>query len=100
MAKKLLAMVLGLTMMIGAAGCSAVDTGSGSGSTKSDTQVSVSADLLDATQYKSDKEAADWTIAVVVKDGTSDWFKRMQVRVDEFGQRKDRLMQMQRLRFS
>lgn len=42
-------------MMIGAAGCSAVDTGSGSGSTKSDTQVSVSADLLDATQYKSDK---------------------------------------------
>ena len=29
MAKKLLAMVLGLTMMIGAAGCSAVDTGSG-----------------------------------------------------------------------
>ena len=28
MAKKLLAMVLGLTMMIGAAGCSAVDTGS------------------------------------------------------------------------
>lgn len=88
MAKKLLAMVLGLTMMIGAAGCSAVDTGSGSGSTKSDTQVSVSADLLDATQYKSDKEAADWTIAVVVKDGTSDWFKRMQVGVDEFGQTK------------
>lgn len=74
--------------MIGAAGCSAVDTGSGSGSTKSDTQVSVSADLLDATQYKSDKEAADWTIAVVVKDGTSDWFKRMQVGVDEFGQTK------------
>lgn len=88
MAKKLLAMVLGLTMMIGAAGCSAVDTGSGSGSTKSDTQVSVSADLLDATQYKSDKDAADWTIAVVVKDGTSDWFKRMQVGVDEFGQTK------------
>lgn len=88
MAKKLLAMVLGLTMMIGAAGCSAVDTGSGSGSTKSDTQVSVSADLLDATQYKSDKEAADWTIAVVVKDGISDWFKRMQVGVDEFGQTK------------
>ena len=88
MAKKLLAMVLGLTMMIGAAGCSAVDTGSGSGSTKSDTQVSVSADLLDATQYKSDKEAADWTIAVVVKDGTSDWFKRMLVGVDVFGQTK------------
>ena len=39
MAKKLLAMVLAFTMMIGAAGCSAVDTGSGSGSTKSDTQV-------------------------------------------------------------
>lgn len=77
-------------MLIGATGCSAVDTGSGTGTsdTKSDTQVSVNADLLDATQYKSDKEAADWTIAVVVKDGTSDWFKRMQVGVDEFGQTK------------
>jgi simple sugar transport system substrate-binding protein len=90
MVKKLLAMVLGVTMLIGATGCSAVDTGSGTGTsdTKSDTQVSVNADLLDATQYKSDKEAADWTIAVVVKDGTSDWFKRMQVGVDEFGQTK------------
>ena len=68
MVKKLLAMVLGVTMLIGATGCSAVDTGSGTGTsdTKSDTQVSVNADLLDATQYKSDKEAADWTIAVVV----------------------------------
>ena len=110
MVKKLLAMVLGVTMLIGATGCSAVDTGSGTGTsdTKSDTQVSVNADLLDATQYKSDKEAADWTIAVVVKDGTSDWFKRMQVGVDEFGQtktrlmlfRKDQLMQMQLHRFS
>lgn len=90
MVKKLLAMVLGVTMLIGVTGCSAVDTGSGTGTsnTKSDTQVSVNADLLDATQYKSDKEAADWTIAVVVKDGTSDWFKRMQVGVDEFGQTK------------
>ena len=88
MAKKLLAMVLGLTMMIGLAGCSAVDTGSGSNNKNADTQVSVSAELLDATKYKSDKEPADWTIAVVVKDGTSDWFKRMQVGVDEFGKEK------------
>ena len=43
MVKKLLAMVLGVTMLIGATGCSAVDTGSGTGTsdTKSDTQVSV-----------------------------------------------------------
>lgn len=88
MAKKLLAMVLGLTMMIGVAGCSAVDTGSGSNDKNADTQVSVSAELLDAAKYKSDKEPADWTIAVVVKDGTSDWFKRMQVGVDEFGKEK------------
>lgn len=47
MAKKLLAMVLGLTMMIGVAGCSAVDTGSGSNDKNADTQVSVSAELLD-----------------------------------------------------
>lgn len=48
------------------------------------------------------------TIAVVVKDGTSDWFKRMQVGVDEFGQTKTvnviqkgmQLMQMQLHRFS
>lgn len=48
MVKKLLAMVLGVTMLIGATGCSAVDTGSGTGTsdTKSDTQVSVNADLL------------------------------------------------------
>lgn len=88
MAKKLLAMVLGLTMMIGVAGCSAVDTGSASNDKNADTQVSVSAELLDAAKYKSDKEPADWTIAVVVKDGTSDWFKRMQVGVDEFGKEK------------
>ena len=91
MAKKLLAMVLGLTMMIGVAGCSAVDTGSGSNDKNADTQVSVSAELLDAAKYKSDKEPADWTIAVVVKDGTSDWFKRMQVGVDELA-RKRQLM--------
>ncbi len=75
-------------MMIGVAGCSAVDTGSGSNDKNADTQVSVSAELLDAAKYKSDKEPADWTIAVVVKDGTSDWFKRMQVGVDEFGKEK------------
>lgn len=54
-------------MMIGVAGCSAVDTGSGSNDKNADTQVSVSAELLDAAKYKSDKEPADWTIAVVVK---------------------------------
>lgn len=46
MAKKLLAMVLGLTMMIGVAGCSAVDTGSGSNDKNADTQVSVSAEFI------------------------------------------------------
>jgi hypothetical protein len=108
MVKKLLAMVLGVTMLIGATGCSAVDTGSGTGTsdTKSDTQVSVNADLLDATQYKSDKEAADWTIAVVVKDGTSGLSVCRSESMSLVRQRrlmlfrKDQLMQMQLHRFS
>ena len=41
---------------------------------------------MDISQYKSDKDASEYTIAVVVKDGTSDWFKRMEVGVNQFGE--------------
>ena len=93
MKKKLLAMALSFTMLFSMAGCSAVDTGSSSSGSESgdsakNTEVTANEDLLDVSQYKSDKDSSDWTIAVVVKDGTSDWFKRMQIGVDEFGQAK------------
>lgn len=44
-----------------------------------------SKDLFDIKNYKSDKEEKDWTIAVVTKDNTANWFKRMKIGVDEFG---------------
>ena len=62
-------MVLGLTMMIGVAGCSAVDTGSGSNDKNADTQVSVSAELLDAAKYKSDKEQLQLSLKMVRRTG-------------------------------
>ena len=88
MSKKILAMVLLFAILFNMAGCSAVDTGSGNGSNINSSKASVKEDLLNETKYKSNKAPSDWTIAVVVKDGTSDWFKRMQVGVDEFGKAK------------
>lgn len=43
-------------------------------------------DPLDPANYKSTKDKKDWTIAVVTKDNTADWFIRMQEGVDQFGQ--------------
>ncbi|MEG1491731.1 MAG: autoinducer 2 ABC transporter substrate-binding protein [Oscillospiraceae bacterium] len=42
-------------------------------------------DLFNLANYKSDKDKTEWTIAVVTKDNTSNWFKRMEVGVNEFG---------------
>lgn len=84
MKKRLVALALSLTMVFGLTACSTTSSSSSSSSDKSSTEAS--ADLMDLAQYKSDKDASDYTIAVVVKDATSDWFKRMQVGVDEFGE--------------
>ena len=86
--KKFLAVFLGFVMMISVVGCSAIDTGSENSNTNDDKDVSVNVNLLDPKNYKSEKKPSEWTIAVVVKDGTSDWFKRMQIGVDEFGNSK------------
>ena len=44
------------------------------------------ADLFDPANYVSEKESSEWTIAVVTKDNTAEWFKRMEVGVYEFGE--------------
>ena len=43
-------------------------------------------DVFDIAGYKSDKDKSEWTIAVVTKDNTANWFKRMEVGVNEFGE--------------
>lgn len=83
MKRRLLAMVLSLTMVLSLAACSTTTGSSGSGGNDN---VQTSEDLMDISQYKSDKDASEYTIAVVVKDGTSDWFKRMEVGVNQFGE--------------
>lgn len=73
--KAILSALLTCTMtaglMIGCVAASADDT--------------AAADLFDCAAYKSEKEQKDWTIAVVTKDNTADWFKRMGTGVDQFG---------------
>lgn len=43
-------------------------------------------DLFNVANYKSDKDKSEWTIAVVTKDNTADWFKRMELGVNEYGE--------------
>ena len=47
-------------------------------------QEAVENDLFDLAQYKSDKDESEWTIAVVTKDNTAAWFKRMEEGVNRF----------------
>lgn len=82
MKKKLFSIILSVSMVIGLTAC-----GTTSGTSSDDGNKKVSADLFDTTQYKSEKKPSEYTIAVVVKDGTSDWFKRMETGVNEFGEK-------------
>ncbi len=82
MKKKLFVIMLSVSMIIGLAAC-----GTTSGTSSDDGNTEVSADLFDTAQYKSEKDSSEYTIAVVVKDGTSDWFKRMETGVNEFGEK-------------
>lgn len=43
-------------------------------------------DLFDVANYKSDKDKSEWTIAVITKDNTAAWFKRMELGVNQFGE--------------
>ena len=44
------------------------------------------AEGYDPADFKCDKDSKEWTIAVVTKDNTANWFKRMEVGVKEFGE--------------
>lgn len=91
--KKLVAAALVVAMGVTMAGCTSQEQGSekttqGGGETTTaskEQQGDAAADLFDITKYKSDKDKSEWTIAVVTKDNTANWFKRMEVGVNEFG---------------
>ncbi len=69
--KRMMAMAVATTMMI---------------SLISSVNVAAADDLFDPANYKSEKDSSEWTIAVVTKDNTANWFKRMEVGVNEFGE--------------
>ena len=41
---------------------------------------------FDPASYKSEKDPSEWKIAVITKDNTANWFKRMEIGVNEFGE--------------
>ncbi len=66
-----------------------VDTSSDSAgsadTTTSEEGVETDGDRFEVANYKSDKDKSEWTIAVITKDNTAAWFKRMETGVNEFG---------------
>ena len=50
------------------------------------TTAMASDDLFDPANYKSDKDQSEWTIAVITKDNTANWFIRMEEGVNQFGE--------------
>lgn len=96
MKKKLISLLLATTMVIGLAACGGAATTKAPDATTTvaattkagETTVAeapASGDLFDLAQYKSDKDKSEWTIAVVTKDNTAAWFKRMEQGVMQFG---------------
>lgn len=93
--KKVLSTLLAAIMIFSMAGCTSNNKNTGSVAGTSSTVDSkiesenVSAGntatgLFDLAQYKSDKDKTEWTIAVVTKDNTAAWFKRMEQGIEEF----------------
>lgn len=82
--KRIIAMLAATAMTFSMVACSNEKTSTTSGTSK-DKSATAAADLFDPTNYKSDKDQSDWTIAVVTKDNTANWFKRMEIGVNEFG---------------
>lgn len=87
--RRFTAIVLSVLMVVSLAACSAGGGTAGSGETSgpagSDEAAAQEADVFNPADYKSKKDKSEWTIAVVTKDNTANWFKRMKVGVDEFG---------------
>lgn len=75
--KKIIAAMLSTAMLFSLVACSG-EAGTAGGA--------VNADLFDLANYVTDKATEDLTIAVVTKDNTANWFKRMEVGVNEFGE--------------
>lgn len=107
MKKTLLAVLLMVAMVMGlATACSQPAKDDSSKSAKAGTEVkkaedtpadekkeekeasgdSKDKDLFDVKNYKSTKDKSEWTIAVVTKDNTAAWFKRMEEGVTKFGE--------------
>lgn len=90
MRKKLIALLLVATMIGGLVACGGGTTTAPAETTAAgETTVADAAgsgDLFDIAQYKSTKDKKDWTIAVVTKDNTAAWFKRMEQGVMKFGE--------------
>lgn len=94
--QKLLTVLLAGTMVLSLAGCSQESESAqkttpstketSAGSTDADDKGAAVQDLFDPANYKSTKDKSEWTIAVVTKDNTANWFKRMEIGVNEFGQ--------------
>ncbi|WHH60345.1 autoinducer 2 ABC transporter substrate-binding protein [Petroclostridium sp. X23] len=84
--KKIIALLLGLVITFSFTGCS--QEGEKTTTTDKNTTEKVATDLFDISRYKSDKDKSEWTIAVVTKDNTAAWFKRMEIGVNEFGEKQ------------
>lgn len=82
--KKLLAVIVAAIMIITMAGCG--QKGETANAPAGDQKAN--SDLFDISKYKSNKDKSEWTIAVVTKDNTAAWFKRMEIGVNEFGQKQ------------
>lgn len=92
---KLLSLFLAGAMLISTAACSggsasgaSAASGGGAAPAASDKGEAPAgdSDLFNPANYKSDKDKSEWTIAVITKDNTAAWFKRMEVGVNEFGE--------------
>lgn len=83
--KKWIAILAVATMTLSMVACSS-EKGSTSSDSDKKSEKSADGDLFDLAKYKSDKDKSEWTIAVVTKDNTANWFKRMELGVNEFGE--------------
>lgn len=97
--KKIIALIAATTMVLSLTACSSEKTEAPAAAPEAETEApaegeepaeapaeSAGGDLFDPANYKSDKDQSEWTIAVVTKDNTANWFKRMEVGVNEFGE--------------
>ena len=85
--KKILAMLLIAVMVFSIAACGSKEGPKDTEKTGGETQgadTKVMDDLFDLAKYKSSKDKSEWTIAVVTKDNTAAWFKRMEEGVNKF----------------